>query len=54
MGDSIPIVADIPQADPRLGFAEYAEALSDAIRGGTHPSLLSAYTGHGVAESPPF
>jgi hypothetical protein len=39
MGDSIPIVADIPQADPRLGFAEYAEALSDAIRGGTPPQF---------------
>jgi predicted KAP-like P-loop ATPase len=36
MGDSIPIVADIPQADPRLG---YAEALSDAIRGGTPPQF---------------
>jgi hypothetical protein len=37
MGDSIPIVADIPLANPRLGFEEYAEALSDAIRGGNPP-----------------
>jgi predicted KAP-like P-loop ATPase len=39
MDDSIPIVADIPQSDPRLGFAEYAEALADAIRGGTPPQF---------------
>lgn len=32
---SIPIIADLPDASPRLGFAEYAEALADAIRNGS-------------------
>jgi KAP family P-loop domain len=34
MAQPIPIIADVPRADPGLGFAEYAEALADAIRGG--------------------
>jgi KAP family P-loop domain len=32
---SIPIVADTPSSNPRLGFESYAEALAAAIRGGT-------------------
>ena len=34
MSDPIPIISDVPRDDPGLGFAEYAEALADAIRGG--------------------
>jgi hypothetical protein len=30
----MPIVADIPTAEPGLGFPEYVDALSDAVRGG--------------------
>jgi hypothetical protein len=38
MGD-IPIVSDVPASDPGLGFAAYARALADAIRGGTPPQF---------------
>lgn len=31
----LPIVADVPMLDPRLGFERYADALADAIRGGS-------------------
>ncbi len=31
----IPIIADTPSVDPRLGFGSYADALAGAIRGGT-------------------
>jgi hypothetical protein len=36
---AIPIIADVPTANPQLGFAEYAEALCDAIRGGLPPQF---------------
>jgi hypothetical protein len=35
----LPIVGDVPTAEPRLGFAQYASALADAIRGGTPPQF---------------
>ena len=34
MTKRMPIVADIPTEDPRLGFPEYVDALADAIRWG--------------------
>jgi len=34
MVQRMPIVADIPTAKPGLGFPEYVDALSDAVRGG--------------------
>jgi len=35
MDTPIPIIADTPSLDPRLGFGAYADALASAIRGGT-------------------
>lgn len=34
MSDPLPIIADTPCRDARLGFEAYAEAIADAIRGG--------------------
>jgi len=38
-GQPIPIIADVPTPTPQLGFAEYADALCDAIRGGLPPQF---------------
>jgi hypothetical protein len=38
-GQPIPIIADVPTSDPQLGFAEYADALCDAICGGVPPQF---------------
>jgi hypothetical protein len=38
-GGAVPIIADIPESNPGLGFAEYAEALAEAICGGTPPQF---------------
>jgi KAP-like P-loop domain-containing protein len=35
MAEPIPIIADVPQSNPGLGFDEYARALADAVRGGS-------------------
>lgn len=35
MDSPIPIIADIPSLDPGLGFGAYADALANAIRGGS-------------------
>ena len=52
MGTRIPIVADIPQADPRMGFSEYADALSDAVRGGNPPQFtIGIYGAWGSGKS---
>jgi predicted KAP-like P-loop ATPase len=37
--EPIQIIADIPTTTPGLGFPEYVEALSDAIRGGDPPQF---------------
>jgi hypothetical protein len=34
VGEPLPVVADIPTSEPGLGFAEYVEAIADAVRGG--------------------
>lgn len=39
MTATIPIIADIPTDSPGLGFGEYVDALSDAIRGGEPPQF---------------
>lgn len=35
----IPVIADLPSTKPGLGFQEYAEAISEAIRGGEPPQF---------------
>jgi len=35
----LPIVADVPLTDPKLGFEKYAGALADAVRGGNPPQF---------------
>lgn len=39
MTEPIQIIADIPTRSPGLGFEEYVEALTDAIRGGDPPQF---------------
>ena len=45
MSLTIPIIADLPTADPGLGFAEYASAFACAIRGGTPPEFTIGIDG---------
>jgi tetratricopeptide (TPR) repeat protein len=48
----IPVVADVPSAQPGLGFLEYAEAISDAIRGGEPPQFtIGLYGAWGSGKS---
>lgn len=39
MPNTLSIIADVPQKNPKLGFNEYARALADAIRGGEPPQF---------------
>jgi hypothetical protein len=48
----IPVIADVPRANPGLGFAEYVEALADAIRGGQPPQFtIGLYGAWGSGKS---
>lgn len=48
----IPIVADIPAAEPGLGFPAYVGALADAIRGGEPPQFtIGLYGAWGSGKS---
>lgn len=52
MDRPIPIIPDVPLLDPGLGFAEYAEALADAIRGGEPPQFtIGVYGAWGSGKS---
>ena len=52
MARSMPIVADIPTADPGLGFREYVDALAEAVRGGQPPQFtIGLYGAWGSGKS---
>ena len=52
MGKPIPILGDVPTAQPGLGFGEYAEALADALRGGEPPQFtIGIYGSWGSGKS---
>jgi hypothetical protein len=52
LSDPLPIVADVPSQDPRLGFSEYVDALADAIRGGEPPQFtIGLYGAWGSGKS---
>jgi energy-coupling factor transporter ATP-binding protein EcfA2 len=52
MTDPMPVVADLPTAEPGLGFEEYVDALADAVRGGQPPQFtIGLYGAWGSGKS---
>jgi predicted KAP-like P-loop ATPase len=49
---TLPVIADVPSPSPGLGFQEYAEAIADAVRGGTPPQFtIGLYGAWGTGKS---